>query len=181
MEQKKWLVINYNLPTEPSRIRVATWRNLKKLGAVNTQQSMWILPYSDDNCSALASVSQDIRKNSGEAFLMQSVFLDEKDEERAISYFNRARDEEYKELIEKCGDFFAEIEKETARKNFSFAEVEENEEELDKLLLWYRKIESRDLFKASLGKAAKESLDKCKKLLEDFSNTVYEFILGHSL
>ncbi|MGE5678529.1 MAG: Chromate resistance protein ChrB, partial [Pseudomonadota bacterium] len=52
MQRHKWLIINYNLPTEPSRHRVATWRGLKKMGAVNIQQSMWILPEDEGNYSA---------------------------------------------------------------------------------------------------------------------------------
>ncbi len=71
----KWLVINYNLPTEPSRHRVAIWMGLKKIGAVNIQQSMWILPDNEKNYAALKKISQDIELNNGEILLMESIFL----------------------------------------------------------------------------------------------------------
>lgn len=178
MESEKWLAINYNLPSEPSRIRVAAWRSMKKLGAVNIQQSMWVLPFNEANYGSLLEVVAELEKNGGEVLLMESVFLREDDEKKVILSFNKARNEEYQELIEQCSDFFKEIEKETARKNFSYAEIEENEEELEKLLSWRQKIKLRDIFQASLGETAEAKLEECKKLLEEFNGRVFEFING---
>ena len=98
MEKRKWIVLNYNLPTEPSRHRVAVWRGLKKLGAANIQQSMWILGYNHENYLALQKISQDIESNSGEALVMECEFFDEKHEERVITLFNCIRDEKYKRI-----------------------------------------------------------------------------------
>ena len=56
MEQNEWIVINYTLPREPSRVRVSLWRRLKKIGAVNIQQSMWILPLTDENYDLLNEI-----------------------------------------------------------------------------------------------------------------------------
>ncbi len=176
MDKLKWLAINYNLPTEPSRVRVAVWRSLKKLGAVNIQQSMWMLPFNEANCESLMHIADEIEKSQGDAFLMETSFVDKKDEQGVIQLFNKARDEEYAEVIEKCEDFFKEIEKETERKNFSFAEVEDNEEELDKLISWAGKVNGRDIFCSPLCRTAKEKLDECKRLFDEFSGRVYELI-----
>ena len=175
MEKREWLVINYNLPTEPSRLRVAAWRSLKKLGAVNIQQSMWVLPYNDANSSALQTISGEIESNNGETLLMQCVFFSVKHEQKVISYFNNARDEEYREFIEKCEDYFKELEKELAIEKFTFAEVEEEEEELEKLLSWYAKIEARDIFHSSYRDLAKKKLDQVKKAFENYSDMVYKY------
>lgn len=64
------------------------------------QQSMWVLPESEDNYSALETISQEIENNDGEILLMQSVFFHLKHEERVISCFNNLRDEEYKEVMQ---------------------------------------------------------------------------------
>jgi DNA-binding transcriptional regulator PaaX len=174
MEQNEWLVINYTLPREPSRTRVSIWRKLKKIGAVNIQQSMWILPFSDKNCSLLNDIKSEVIKNSGEAFVMNSS-VDEDGKKIIIERFNAARDEEYRELLEQCEDFFREIDKETARKNFTFAEIEENEEEMNKLQEWFTKISARDSFIAPLKEKAKSTLSKCTEALDDFCEKVYEF------
>lgn len=174
MEKIKWLAINYNLPTEPSRHRVAIWRKLKKLGAVNVQQSMWLLPNSGENYDALQKISQDIESNNGETLLMGSMFFYEKHEERVVSLFNKIRDEEYQELISECEKYIKEIEKEISKEKFTFAELEEEEEELEKLISWHGKIEVRDIFNSSEAKRAKEMLEIIKKSFEEYSELVYK-------
>lgn len=173
MKEIKWLVINYNLPTEPSRHRVATWRALKKLGSVNVQQSMWILPESSENYSALQKISEDIEKNNGEALLMESVFFHERHEQRVVGLFNKIRDEEYREFINECQKYIKEIEKEITKEKFTFAELEEEEEELEKLISWHRKIEDRDIFNAPSHSEAKEILEIIKGSFDEFSQLVY--------
>lgn len=174
MNQNKWIAINYTLPREPSRARVSIWRKLKKIGAVSIQQSMWILPANDGNHSLLNAVKDEVSRNGGEAFVM-SVSVDEDGQKTIIEKFNAARDEEYGELFEQCEDFFKEIDKEIARKNFTFAEIEENEEELDKLKQWYKKIAARDTFGSPLREKAESMLAKCAELLDGFCDKVYEF------
>lgn len=172
MKDGQWLMISYTLPREPSRVRVSIWRKLKKIGAVNIQQSLWILPLSEENESVFRGIEKEVEKSGGEAVLFYSSAGDE-NEKAIIDKFNEARNEEYGELLEQCGDFFKEIEKETERKNFTFAEIEENEEELGKLKNWYHKIEARDAFQANLGSRSKEALFKCKEALDGFCNSVY--------
>ena len=101
--------------------------------------------------------------------------VDEDGKKNIIERFNAARDEEYGELLEQCEEFFKEIDKEIARKNFSFAEIEENEEELNKLKLWYEKIAARDTFGAPSNEKSKIMLSKCVEALEKFCDMVYEF------
>lgn len=174
MEKLKWLVINYNLPTEPSRHRVATWRGLKKIGAVNIQQSMWILPEDEENYLALQKISKDIEANNGEAFLMESVFFDEKDEERVISLFNSIRDDEYMEFINECKKYLKELEKEIAIEKFTFAELEEEESELEKLISWFGRIEKRDIFGSSRGNEARDISARINEAYEGYSEMVYQ-------
>ena len=174
MEQNEWIVINYSLPREPSRIRVSMWRKLKKIGAVNIQQSMWILPQTDENYDLLNQIKDDVSQNNGEAFVMKSS-VDENSKRIIIDRFNAARDEEYKEVLEQCDEYFKEIDKETARENFTFAEIEENEEEFNKLKKWYEKIVARDFFEASLREKTKVILSQCEDVLEKFCDKVYDF------
>lgn len=169
-----WLVISYTLPREPSRIRVSIWRKLKKTGAVNIQQSLWILPLSQENETVLQKIKAEVFHSDGEAVILYSA-VKEDDQALIQDKFNAARNEEYKELLEQCGDFFKEIDKETARENFTFAEMEENEEELNKLNDWFRKIETRDVFGASLKNQSTETLQKCKDVLDEFCDKVYSY------
>lgn len=171
--KQEWLTINYTLPKEPSRVRVSVWRKLKKSGAVILAQSVWALPICENNETVLENISNEILQNSGEAYIMKMTPHDEDTSKRIIAAFNQARNEEYGELLEQCDDLLYELEKESGRGKFTFAELEENEDELQKLTAWYQKITKRDFYAASLRPMAEEKLERCRTRLEAFSADVY--------
>lgn len=174
MNDKKWLVLNYVLPKEQSTARVSIWRKLKKSGSINIGQSMWALPVSDEHLETFQVISNEITEKSGSAYIAYADFINTGSNEEIESLFNKARDDEYKEFLEKCDDFFREIDKETERKNFTYIELEENEDEYDKLVEWLKKITLRDFFMAPLKEQATEGLHKCKQLLDQFSKQIYK-------
>ncbi len=61
----KWLVLVLRLPSEPSRDRVAVWRELRKGGAGQLGQGSWALPAKptltelDDGARAVAMACYD--------------------------------------------------------------------------------------------------------------------------
>ena len=169
----KWLMLNYTLPREPSRLRVGVWRKLKKLGAVSLAQAMWVLPDGEGHREALEALKSEMGAQGGEALIM-SASVDADSEKDFVTRFGKARDEEYTEVLEQCAEFMHEMEKETARRNFSFAEIEENETELDKLRVWYATVVGRDFFGASLRAQCITALDACAAALEAFCEQVYE-------
>lgn len=173
MEDQRWLLLNFTLPKEPSRVRVSVWRKLKKKGSINIGQSMWVLPVSDAHLLFFSEISEEITQNKGIAFLLSASFINEINAPDVKELFNSARNEEYNEFLEKCEDFYKEIEKETKIENFSFGELEENEEEYKKLKEWLQKIQERDFFSSPSGIQAEQQLGNCQQLLEEFSSKVY--------
>jgi hypothetical protein len=175
----KWLFFAYSLPTEPSKARVYVWRQLKKLGAVN-YQSAWVLPHSTERIGEMKKLMGEIEKYKGESLLIEGKAVDKSQGEMIQKALVESRNEEYGELIEKCEDFFKEIEHEIERKNFIFAEVEENEEELKKLKKWMKKVEKRETVETPLRKIALEKLKTCEKMFDDFAKMVFLHIQGGS-
>lgn len=171
MEQQAWLMLSFTLPKEPSRARVSVWRKLKKTGAVNLGQSVWILPQSDRHLAVLTEIYQEIVSNHGDSYILEASIVHTA--QNIITVFHKASDEEYKEFLGKCKDFFREIEKESAIENFSFAEIEENETEYRKLDGWLTKILARDFFGAPLQTSSVEALADCRRLLTEYSEKVY--------
>ena len=170
----RWLFFSYTLPTRPSRSRVYIWRQLKKLGAVN-HQSVWVLPHASERVNEVRKLIQNIESWKGEALLIDGKVLNRDQEERINKAFVESRDEEYREIIGKCEDYAKEIEFEIGRQNFIFAEVEENEEELEKLKQWLKKVEKRDIVEAPLHKEATERVKGCEALFQDFAMMVYQY------
>lgn len=167
-------MLNFTLPKEPSRVRVSVWRKLKKCGSISIGQSMWLLPISDENQMIFTEISNEITQNNGTAFVLNGNFLISEKSDDIMAKFNTIRNEEYKEFLGICEDYFQEIEKETTKENFTFAELEENEEEFNKLEIWIKKIAARDFFRASLRQEAEEKLVTCKQLLDEFSRKVFD-------
>ncbi|MDI6853916.1 MAG: chromate resistance protein ChrB [Deltaproteobacteria bacterium] len=169
----KWLFFSYSLPTTPSKARVFVWRQLRKIGAVN-YQTVWVAPYSSERVNEFNKLIENIKGFKGMGLLIVGKILSKEQEELIVEAFTESRNEEYKEIIDKCEAYFKEMEYEIQRQNFIFAEVEENEEELEKLKQWFRKVEKRDVIKAPLRKTALEKIKICEKMLDDFARKVYE-------
>jgi len=152
---------------------VAIWRQLKKLGAVS-YQSVWVLPYSNERVKEVNRLIQDIEAWKGEGLLVDGKVLNKDQEERINAVFVESSNEEYQEIISKCDDYAKEIEFEIGRQNFIFAELEENEEGLENLKQWLKKVEKREVVEVPLHKVAVEKIKSCEDLFQDFALKVYQ-------
>lgn len=162
----------YKLPSEPTRYRASVWRKLKTAGAVYLQNGVAALPADAGGERVMRGVVREIREVGGIAYLLRSRPVGE--EEALVEAFNSARDDEYSELLDRCREFHAELEKEGAAGKHTFAELEENEEDLAKLEVWLGKIRSRDRFGAPLSQEAEQEVLSCRDNLEAFAESVYE-------
>lgn len=169
----KWIFFSYSLPANPSKARVYAWRQLKKIGAVNLQ-NVWVVPHAVERVKELEKLAESLQKYKGSALTMVGTIPIKQQEQSVLDALAASRDEEYIEVIEQCEAFYKEIDFEIGRENFIFAEVEENEEELEKLKRWFKKVEKRDTVKAPLRKKALQHLKKCEKMLNDFAKKVYD-------
>jgi Protein ChrB, N-terminal len=170
-EPISWLVLVYRVPSEPSRLRATVWRRLRALGAVYLANSVAALPASPDAERALRSLRNEIGEMGGSAQLLSARAL--VGEADVVATFNAARDEEYAEILSRCDDFLAEIERETAAGKLTYAELEENDEDLAKLRGWLQKVRARDVLGARLSDDARRALERCRQALEGFAERVY--------
>lgn len=174
MKSNAWLLLTYKVPPEPSAKRIAIWRKLKGMGAVYLQNGVCLLPKTDDHQRRLKVVENDVAATGGEAVLLETVGLDRAQEQKVIERFTADRDEAYREFIDKCADFEAEIAKETSAEHFTYAELEENDEDLEKLKGWLAKIRKLDFYGAPLSTEADVRLAYCITLLETYAGRVFE-------
>lgn len=169
-----WLLLIYKVPPEPARKRIALWRKLKGMGAVYLQNGICLLQKSDDHRRRLKIIENEIAEMEGEAVLLETVGLDRKQEEKILARFNKDRNEAYQEFFERCGAFEAEIAKERSAGKYTFAELEENDEDLKKLRSWFEKIRKLDFHGAALSGEATERLSQCEALLDAYSRQVFD-------
>jgi hypothetical protein len=166
-----WLLLIYRVPPEPTRLRSTVWRRIKSLGAIYLQNSVAALPASPANERSLRKLRREIVDMSGTAILLAAGALAGEAEVRGA--FVTARNEEYAEIIDKCEDFLRQIQKEYDENHFTYAELEENEEDLVKLKNWFAKIVDRDVFRADRRPATERALETCEQSLEAYAARVY--------
>lgn len=174
MKSQNWLLLTYKVPPEPAKKRIALWRRLKGMGAVYLQNGVCLLPKTDDHTRRLKMIENEIAEMAGESVLLETVALDQAQENKVVSRFKADRDEEYVEFLDKCKDFEAEIAKETAASHFTYAELEENDVDLKKLQSWLEKIRKLDFYGATLAAEAQQRLQACEALLDAYAQRVFE-------
>src|SRR4030088_3322064 len=118
-----WLLLIYRVPPEPTRLRSTVWRRIKSLGAIYLQNSAAALPASPSAERALRRLRREILDMSGTAVLMSCDVL--AGEQEVHASFQAARNDEYEEIVDRCEDFLAQVQKEYVAKHFTYAELEE--------------------------------------------------------
>jgi hypothetical protein len=177
----KWFLFCPQLPATPSSPRVMVWRKMHTAGAVGLDNGLWILPFSEPSEKFIREIKVYVENQGGNSKTFLSNAFDEATEEEILERFRNDRAEEYAELKEQCVDFQAEIEKELERKNFSFAEYEENEQDLVKLEVWLEKVAARDFSGGDQAREAAEWLEKCRQALQQFADAVFANEKANSL
>lgn len=168
----EWLLFLSQLPATPSSLRVMVWRRMKVAGAVSLQNGVWVLPRTTERERFLHDLLDTVQKQQagGQIFITQAG--SQVIEQDLLRRFHADRDLEYGEVIEQCSAFLAELEKETARQKFTFAELEENEQNLQRLSGWLAKIQARDFFTSPLAEPAADALVRCAQALDLYSTRV---------
>jgi hypothetical protein len=174
VREPRWLMLVYHVPSEPSSARSAVWRESRRLGALGLQHGVCLLPLSDSSRKALQRLVHRIEGYGGDASVLETTSPDAGWHQRTISRFNAARDEEYAEVIDEAERFRAEIEREKGQGKYTFAELEDEESNLERLKRYLAQVEARDAFGAPNRGRARAELETCARELERFSNEIYE-------
>jgi len=98
MKMTTWLLLLFSLPTNRNTERVAVWRRLKKMGAVQIKTSTYLLPDEPAQYEQFQWLAQQIRDYGGDSTLVRAQEIEGLTKEKVVSLFNTARDKEYADL-----------------------------------------------------------------------------------
>lgn len=172
MADPAWLLFLPHLPATPSSLRVLVWRRLRAAGAASFHGA-WVLPSTPEHERFLRDLLAEVERQGGNGLLLRAAPLDPAAQAAIVERLGADRDQEYAEFLGRAAAFLAEIERETAGGNLSFAELEENEHDLDKLSGWLARIEARDAVGGRQRAAAVAALDACRRALDGFARAIY--------
>jgi hypothetical protein len=168
-----WLLLLAQLPSSPSSARVALWRRLRAIGAAGVLNGAWMLPQAAAHAELFEQLRETVHRQGGIALVLTVPAASPDVNETIIQRFHADRGREYDEFAEQCAAFLDEIDKETGAGKFTFAEMEEGEQDLEKLVRWLTKIQARDFFPDERWPQSAEMLERCRGALEGFAWAVY--------
>lgn len=169
-----WLLLIYRVPSEPSSARSAIWRETRRFGALALQHGVCLLPLSEANRAAYARLAHRVEEYGGEATVLETASPDDGWQEKIVARFNAARDEEYEEVVDETERFHEEIARERRKGKFTFAELEDEESNLERLRKYLAQVQARDAFGAAGQARAMAEVEGCAVALDAFAQEIYE-------
>jgi uncharacterized protein YdbL (DUF1318 family) len=163
-----WLLISVSTAGAAASLRVQVWRKLRSLGALYLQQSVCLLPATEDVAREVRRLLDRVHHQGGSGQALQIELTNPAEHAHVVAQINDARDVEYAEVLERLPEFRAELEKELARGRATYVEVEECEADLDRFRSWISKIAARDYFDAPGAAAARDALEAAAAELAAF-------------
>ncbi|KPI15371.1 hypothetical protein OK074_0079 [Actinobacteria bacterium OK074] len=161
------------LPAEPSRYRVAVWRELRRIGALSLGQGVWAVPDVPVFADGTARALDLTERSGGQAVTLNASGRGPEDAARFRAMFTAARSADWTEFLADCGKFEEELAKEIRIAKFTLAELEEEEQSLERLRRWHRDLTARDVFGAPEAAEAGERLRQCAAACEDYAERVF--------
>ncbi len=168
-----WRVLTYRLSGDESRHRVAVWRELRRVGAVALQSGTWAVPVGDRFDDGLERAIALVRRSGGQALCFVVTAADE-NLAALEQLYSAEREAEWVEFCAECDKTEAELWGEIGKEKFTLAELDEEEQNLDRLRRWYRELRAKDLFGTASASLGEQRLKVCADLLETFAQHVYE-------
>jgi hypothetical protein len=137
-----WLLLLFSLPTNRNTERVAVWRRLKKMGAVQIKTSTYLLPDAPPQYEQFQWLAQQIRDYGGDSTLVRAQEIEGLNKEKVAAMFNDVRAKDYGQLRKALQGFIARRKKMDAKERVS---------ELARLTRQFREIRAVDFFDSPRG------------------------------
>ena len=156
-----WIALSYRLPREPSRLRLAVWRRLKRIGATLLHDSVWLLPADPRTREAFEWLAQEIEEQGGTALLWEARSFDATQDDEIIKRFRADADERYEGIAQAAGA----LRRLAVRRTSHRSRIEQARRQLAGLERAYRLESRRDHFRAPGRRAAEQALRQAARAL----------------
>ena len=168
-----WRILTYRLTADASRHRVGVWRELRRVGAVSLQSATWAIPTGQEFDDGVQRAVALVERAGGQA-LVFNVVPSDATTAALESLHTTDREAEWVEFCSECDKAEAELHGEIEKEKFTLAELDEEEQNIERLRRWYRELRGKDLFGAPSAGIGETKLKTCAEILEDFAEHVYE-------
>src|SRR6266480_4080641 len=98
-KKSSWLFFMFQLSARRASKRVTVWRKLQKFGALNWNNSAYVLPLDSSSLEKFHWLAAEIRKYQGEASVVEVPRIHGYTEKQVITLFNKLRASQYASLV----------------------------------------------------------------------------------
>lgn len=91
----RWLLLSYRLPREPTRLRLAVWRRLKRVGAVPLHGAVWTVPLDVKTREDFEWLAEEVEEAGGSVFVWEADSLDAAQNRRITDRLMREAENRY--------------------------------------------------------------------------------------
>ena len=98
-DRRRWVLLAYRMPREPSTPRIAVWRKLRRLGVAQIVDGLVAVPHSVNNLEQMGWVANDILDGVGEVQLWTAELNSAKQERELVARLNRDVAEAYRAFV----------------------------------------------------------------------------------
>jgi hypothetical protein len=97
---RRWLLFVHQLPSNPSNLRVRTWRRLQQLGAIPIKQAVYVLPDTPSAREDFEWLKTEVKATGGDASVFAADHVDAWSDDALVEEFRRSRQDAYAGLAE---------------------------------------------------------------------------------
>jgi hypothetical protein len=98
MARPSWVLLSSRVPREPTRLRLAIWRRLKRLGAILVHDAVWMLPADARTREAFEWLADEIEEQGGTAWIWEADGLSPAQDRLTIELFRGEAEARYAEV-----------------------------------------------------------------------------------
>ena len=98
-DRRRWVLLAYRMPREPSTPRIAVWRKLRRLGVAQIVDGLVAVPDSVNNLEQMGWVANDVLDAGGEAQVWTAELNSVKQERELVARLNREVAEAYRMFV----------------------------------------------------------------------------------
>jgi hypothetical protein len=101
-EERRWVLLAYRMPREPSTPRIAVWRKLRRLGVAQLIDGLVALPHDERAREALEWLAEEVIEAGGEANVWLAEALTSNQHRLWRERLREAITAEYRAVIEQA-------------------------------------------------------------------------------
>lgn len=172
------------VPSEPARHRMALWRRLRRAGAIPLGQGVWAVPDLPAAGPLLQELDTLAEEGGGTVLVLTATGHRPVDAAALEADYAAARTDEWAEFLADCGKYLDELAKEHRLSKYTLAELEEEEQSLERLRRWYHDLRARDPLGVTTANRATDAsrpthtLRQCETAFDEYAEQVYRRLGG---